>query len=73
VALVGTGEVQFFPHVPQLVAEVFRFVSQPFPALLSQSPYPLLQAMSQVPPEQVGVPFVELQATPHAPQFETLP
>jgi hypothetical protein len=57
---------------PQWLASVCRFVSQPFAGLPSQSPKPGLQAIVQEPMAQEGVPFVVLQALPHAPQFVAL-
>lgn len=59
-------------HPPQCVVLVFRFVSQPLAALLSQLPHPELQTMPHVPPEQVAVPFVESQALLQAPHASGL-
>ena len=41
-------------------------VSHAFDALLSQLPNPVLQLMEHAPSAQLAVPFVELQALPHA-------
>jgi hypothetical protein len=61
---------QALPHVPQLDADVWRFVSQPFDcALPSQLPKPELQAMAHVPLLQKPVPFWFEQTTPQPPQF----
>jgi hypothetical protein len=57
------------PQPPQWVAVVFVLTSQPSAALLLQLPKPELQAMAQLPLLQDGVPLVELQATPQAPQW----
>lgn len=56
------------PQAPQLVF-VSSWVSQPFEGSPSQSPQPALQAMAHFPETQLAVPFVELHALPHAPQF----
>ena len=48
---------------------VLRSTSQPVAALPSQLPKFGLQVMLQVPPEQLAVPFVELQALGQAPQW----
>ena len=56
-------------QVLQWSGSVPRFVSQPLDAKPSQFPKPAAQVMPQELPEQVGVPLVELQATPQPPQF----
>jgi len=63
------AKVHAAPQAPQLVTVEFRFVSQPFVALPSQSPKPGLQAIWQLPPEQVGLPLVALHTRPHVPQL----
>ena len=60
---------QTLPHPPQLLASVFRLVSQPLAGLPLQLPKPALQVMPQTPIEQNAVPLVELQTWPHAPQL----
>ena len=62
-------ESQTVPQPPQFAGAVLTFVSQPFAALLSQLPNPVLQAMPQVPSVQDAVPLTVLHACPHAPQF----
>jgi hypothetical protein len=63
------AKLQADPHAPQLPTEEFRFVSQPFAALPSQSPKPGSHAMLHDPPEHVGLPLAALQTRPHVPQF----
>jgi hypothetical protein len=63
------AKVHALPHPPQLPTLAFRFVSQPFAALPSQSPKPALQAMLQLPLEQVGLPLAALHTRPQEPQF----
>jgi hypothetical protein len=65
--------LQTVPQAPQCSVEVFRFVSQPFEAMPSQSAQGVVQeAMAHAPPEQTAVAFGRLQAAPQAPQCETL-
>jgi hypothetical protein len=71
-AAVAFGRLQTVLQPPQWLASVCRFVSQPFAGLPSQSPKPGLHTIAQEPPVQVGVPFVALQALPHAPQLPAL-
>lgn len=67
------GLVHTVPHPPQWLGLVIRYVSQPFNrALPSQLPQPAAHAIEQAPAAHCGVPLVELQITPHAPQFATL-
>lgn len=62
--------VQAAPQLPQLVALVFRFASQPFEARPSQLPKPVLQAPStQAAAEQLAPAFANVQALPHEPQL----
>lgn len=56
------------PQLPQLVALLFRLVSQPLATLPSQLPKPALQAMAHLPALQLAVPFTLLHCAPHAPQ-----
>jgi len=60
---------QTFEHVPQLLTLPMRLTSHPLTGSSSQSWKPLLQVMLQMPPWQLGVPFVPLHADPHALQF----
>jgi hypothetical protein len=59
-------------QLPQWVGLVVVLVSQPLATLPSQLPKPAEQAIEQEPPEQLGVPFTEEHAVPHAPQFAAL-
>jgi hypothetical protein len=60
------------PHMPQFFASVWRFVSHPLDAILSQSAKPALQeAMAHMPIEHLLVAFASMQALLHAPQFWT--
>src|SRR5690349_21238374 len=62
--------LQKLPQAPQSATLVLRLVSQPLPALKSQSSNPALQAeISQLPPLQAGVPLATLHTLPQAPQF----
>jgi hypothetical protein len=61
--------VQAWPQEPQFAALAFRFVSQPFATLPSQSPKPGSQPIWQLPPLHTGAPFEALQACPHVPQL----
>jgi hypothetical protein len=70
-AVVPFAFVHELPQVPQFASVVFRLVSQPFDGAPSQFPNPELQAIEHEPSEQLGVPFVALQAAPQFPQFET--
>jgi hypothetical protein len=63
--------LQAFVQLPQRAGLVFRFVSQPFAALPSQLPKPVLQVMAQTPVLQEAVPFVELHALLQLPQRAT--
>lgn len=63
--------LQAFVQVPQRVGSVLWFVSQPFAALPSQLPKPLLQLMPHTPAVQEAVPFVELQVLLQLPQRVT--
>jgi hypothetical protein len=55
---------------PQCSRLVAMLVSQPLVRLPSQSPNVPLHAMPHTPPLQAGVPPLELQILPQAPQFE---
>ena len=61
------------PHAPQYVVDVFRFVSQPFIATLSQLPKPALHdATPQTPLVQFAVALASehvMQALPPVPQL----
>ena len=58
------------PHPPQLARLVFVFVSQPLPALPSQSPRPGLHVETpQTPPTQFGVPPAAGHTFPHVLQL----
>jgi hypothetical protein len=60
------------PHAPQFARLVVRSVSQPLAELPSQSPLPVLQvAIPHTPFTQFGVPPVDGQTCPHAPQLFT--
>jgi hypothetical protein len=57
------------PHIPQLLAVVARFVSQPFAAFPSQSPKPAAHVYVHAPRAQLAELFARgAHATPHAPQ-----
>ena len=63
---------QAVPHPPQL-ALVLSGASHPFAGLLSQSPYPPLQAATvHAPCAQPAVAFARLHAIPHAPHDVTV-
>lgn len=51
---------------------VFRLISQPFDAELSQLPYPGLHVIAQAPDTQEATPPVPLHTFPQAPQLVTL-
>ncbi len=60
------------PQLPQFAAFVLRFVSQPFEAIPSQSPNPILhETIVQPPFEHPAVAFASMQTVPHAPQLFT--
>jgi hypothetical protein len=59
-------------QVPQCCTFVVRFVSQPLIALLSQFPYPVSQAIAQVPLPHEPLPLMLPHAIPHAPQWLAL-
>jgi hypothetical protein len=66
--------VQSFPQKPQLMLSVFRLISQPSRDVFSllQFKYPLSHATLHTLPAQLGVPWFELHAALHAPQFPVL-
>jgi hypothetical protein len=66
------GNAHAVTQLPQCVSSVLRFVSQPLPTFASQLPQPAAQLMEHEPPVHWGVPLVELQITPQAPQLVTL-
>jgi hypothetical protein len=66
------AKAQTFPHEPQLLAVVVRFVSHPFVALPSQLPHPGVQVGTQAPVVQVVVPCGFVQAVPQEPQLVTV-
>jgi len=58
-------------HPPQVLALVLVSVSQPSRVAFSfalQSPHPPSHAITHAAPTQLGVPWLELHAAPHAPQ-----
>jgi hypothetical protein len=57
---------------PQLLMSSVMLTSHPLEFFPSQSSNPVEQAILQMLLEQLGVPFVELQAWPHPPQFVTV-
>jgi hypothetical protein len=62
--------VQACPQLPQFVALVCRFTSQPFVALPSQSAKPVLHTNPHSPAEHIAVAFAGVgQAFPQAPQL----
>ena len=63
----GHGALQ----LPQWLVSVLRLRSQPFAALRSQLPKPLLQLIEQLPALQLAMPPVELQTVPQPPQLLT--
>ncbi len=69
-AAVALGSAQGRWHAPQLVALVWRLVSQPLSGAPSQSPYPVAQPTTVHAPEaHPGVEtFGSAQPAPHAPQ-----
>jgi hypothetical protein len=59
-------------HDPQREGVEFKFVSQPFIALASQSPHPALHVKPHAPPEQVVIALArDGQTLPHEPQWFT--
>jgi hypothetical protein len=71
--LVQTPLEQELPQVPQFAGLFWRLVSQPFVALPSQLPKPVLQlATAQAPEVHAGTAFVRLHTVPQAPQLLTL-
>jgi hypothetical protein len=64
--------VQAVAHVPQCVASVARFTSQPSPGSALQLPNPPVHASEHEPRLQVAVAFAPLHAAPQAPQLERL-
>jgi hypothetical protein len=64
------AKTQRFPQPPHWLTLVEKSASQPLLRLPSQLPKPPLHAIAtQVPPAQVGDPFVLSQREPHAPQL----
>jgi hypothetical protein len=62
--------LQAFPHDPQLLVLVSRFVSQPLVRLASQSPNPELQTNPQLDPAHAAAALVRpAQTVPQAAQF----
>jgi hypothetical protein len=59
-----------WPQEPQCAAEELKSVSQPLAALASQLPHPEKQPIEHAPRLQPAVPWLLLQAWPHAPQLE---
>lgn len=66
VAPPGLG--QTLPHAPQWLTFVLVLTSQPFATLLSQLAKLPVQLMVQLPELHPGVPLLELQTLPQAPQ-----
>ena len=71
-AQVGTAfaGAHAFPQPPQFNRLLEVSISQPVDARLSQLPKPGEQTIEHSPLVHPPVPFVELQKTPHVPQFE---
>lgn len=68
----GSTVAQLVPQLPQFFTSVKMFVSQPFPAMPSQSAVPPLQARPHVPAMQAGVtPDGAVQAFLQLPQLLT--
>ena len=61
-------ELQAFPHCPQFLTSPLRSDSQPFVAVLSQFPKPVLHVIWQAPLTQRGDPFTVLHAMAQLPQ-----
>ena len=59
-------------HVPQCVASLAVFTSQPFDANPSQFEKPVEQVMLHWPEAQDGMPLLEEHAAPHAPQLDAV-
>lgn len=59
-------------HALQFPVLVFRFISHPFEARLSQLPKPALQLTVQLPLVHPAVAFVPLQTVPQEPQLDVL-
>jgi hypothetical protein len=58
------------PHIPQCWRRVFVSTSQPFPALMSQFPQPVLhEAIVHIPLVQAPIAFGGAHDAPHEPQF----
>ncbi len=65
--------MQVASHAPQFAAEVLRLISQPFAAVASQSPKPVVHAKPQVPLVHEIVALARVgQAFMHPPQCEVL-
>jgi len=62
-------ELHAAPHPPQCATVAVVFVSHPFTMLPSQLPSPALHVIPHLPAEHDGVPVVDSQTLPHAPQF----
>ena len=60
------------PQVPQFAIFAAVLVSQPFPRLVSQFPYPVVQVIPQAPDVQVAVPFVAVHTVGQVPQCVAL-
>ena len=66
--------MQLFAHAPQFRLSFALFTSQPSRLTLSvlQFSQPESQPTPHRPPAQLGMPWFELHAIPHPPQFEVL-
>jgi hypothetical protein len=62
-------ELQAAAQAEQFAGSLRRSISHPFAAWASQSANPEVHEMEHVPPEQLGVPLVVLQAKRHVPQW----
>ncbi len=66
------GSAQRWPQVPQFASSAWRFDSQPFAAVPSQSPKDALHTCTVQAPlaQPFAATFGSAQAVPHAPQFD---
>src|SRR5437879_5793333 len=71
-ALAACGRLQAMAQLPQWLASVLVFTSQPLPALPSQLAKPGLQVIWQAEFTHAGVPLLLEQARPQPPQLAAL-